>query len=89
MGGHTTMRSSHTILGMTSTFLTAVYRPETQLTPISPSEASKIIQTDLIGNVTFVDRNTAVVVPNAPGAGVLLGGLDGEIIHNGSGNGKY
>ena len=58
-----------------------------KLTPISPSEASKIIQTDLIGNVTFVDRNTAVVVPNAVGAGVILGGLDGEIIHDGPGTG--
>ncbi len=58
-----------------------------KLTPIAPSEASKIIQTDLIGNVTFVDRNTAVVVPNAPAAGVVLGGFDGDIVHEGPGTG--
>ena len=75
--------------GMTLDFFDRGITTRDKLTPISPSEASKIIQTDLIGNVTYVDRNTAVVVPNAAGAGVLiLGGLDGEIIHDGPGNGS-
>jgi len=58
------------------------------LTPIAPSESSKIIQTDLIGNITFVDVNTAAVVPNAPAAGAVLGSVDGEIQHTGPATGQ-
>lgn len=36
------------------------------LTPISPTESSKDIQVDALGRVTFVDQNTAVVVPQPP-----------------------
>ncbi len=39
--------------------------------------------------MTYVDKNTAVVVPNAAAAGVLIGGLDGEIIHDGPGTGNF
>ena len=49
-----------------------------QLVPIAPSETSKIIQTDLIGNVVFLDKNTASVVPNAAAAGYVAGGIVGE-----------
>ncbi|MFT5517098.1 MAG: hypothetical protein ACI80V_003237 [Rhodothermales bacterium] len=59
-----------------------------KLTAIAPTEASKIIQTDLIGNVTFVDKNTAVVVPNAPAAGALLGGISGEVTLEGPATGE-
>jgi hypothetical protein len=59
-----------------------------RLTPIAPSESSKIIQTDLIGNITFVDKNTASVVPNAAAAGAVRGSLDGEILHTGPATGQ-
>ena len=59
-----------------------------KLTPISPSESSKIIQTDLIGNVVFLDRNTASVVPNAPASGYVAGDVDGEISHIGPSTGN-
>ncbi len=58
-----------------------------KLVPIAPTESSKIIQTDLVGNVTFLDRNTASVVPNAPAAGYLAGGLAGELEHTGPATG--
>ncbi len=59
-----------------------------QLVPISPSESSKIIQTDLIGNVVFLDRNTASVVPNAPAGGYVAGQIEGEIEHDGPSTGS-
>ncbi len=59
-----------------------------RLTPISPSESSKIIQTDLVGNVTFVDQNTAAVVPNAPAIGFVSGDLEGDVGHEGPGTGE-
>ena len=59
-----------------------------KLTPIAPSESSKIIQTDLVGNVTFLDKNTAVVVPNAPSAGFIAGDIEGDIEHEGPGTGR-
>lgn len=58
-----------------------------KLTPIAPTESSKIIQTDLVGNVIGLDRNTAAVVPNAPAAGYVAGHLDGEVVHEGPGTG--
>lgn len=58
-----------------------------KLTPIAPSESAKIIQTDLVGNVTFLDRNTAAVVPNAPSAGFIAGDIEGDIAHEGPGTG--
>lgn len=59
-----------------------------QLVPIAPSESSKIIQTDLIGNVVFLDTNTASVVPNAPAAGYVAGGLEGELEQAGPSTGR-
>lgn len=59
-----------------------------KLTPIAPSESSKIIQTDLVGNVTFLDKNTAVVVPNAPSVGFIAGDIEGDIEHEGPGTGR-
>ncbi len=58
-----------------------------RLTPIPPSESAKIIQTDLVGNVTFLDKNTAVVVPNAPSVGFISGGVEGGLEHAGPGTG--
>ncbi len=58
------------------------------LAPVSPSECSKIIQTDLVGNVVFVDRNCAVVVPNAAGAGYIAGNINGEVKHKGTATGS-
>jgi len=58
-----------------------------QLVPIAPSESSKIIQTDLVGNVIFLDKNTASVVPNAPAAGYVAGGIEGELTQEGPSTG--
>ncbi len=58
-----------------------------QLVPIAPSESSKIIQTDLVGNVVFLDKNTASVVPNAPAAGYVAGGIEGELTQEGPATG--
>lgn len=59
-----------------------------RLTPIAPSESSKIIQTDLVGNVTFLDVNTAAVVPNAPAAGFISGDVEGDVLHQGPATGS-
>jgi len=53
-----------------------------------PSECTKIIQTDLVGNTTYVDRNCAVVVPNAPSAGYLKGNIVDGVQHTGLATGK-
>ena len=58
------------------------------LTPIAPTESAKIIQTDLVGNVTFLDQNTAAVVPNGPAAGFTSGDVEGELVHEGPGTGS-
>ena len=39
------------------------------LEPISPSESSKRIEVDILGNVLSLERNVAVVVPREPAAG--------------------
>ncbi len=59
-----------------------------KLVPIAPSESPKIIQTDLVGNVVFLDRNTASVVPNAPASGYVAGGIEGEVTHTGPATGR-
>jgi len=53
-----------------------------------PSECTKIIQTDLLGNVIFVDRNCAVVVPNAPSAGYIKGSIIDGVTHTGVATGR-
>lgn len=40
-------------------------------TGLQPTECSKIIRQDVAGNITFVDQNCAVAVPNAPVAGYV------------------
>ena len=51
------------------------------LAPVAPSECSKIIQTDLVGNVISMGRNCAVVVPNAPSAGYVEGNIGDGVFH--------
>lgn len=46
-----------------------------------PSETTKIISQDLVGNLLFVDINCAVVVPNAPAAGYLPPSVSGDVSH--------
>lgn len=53
-----------------------------KLLVIGPSESSKTIQTNLLGDVISMDRNCAVVVPNAPSLGYIEGSHDG-VVHNG------
>jgi len=57
------------------------------LSSISPTETSAIIQTDPLGRPTFVDRNTAVVVPVEPSAGYLEPQVDESGIEHISGLG--
>ncbi|MFA3783888.1 hypothetical protein ABRY23_12575 [Melioribacteraceae bacterium 4301-Me] len=44
-----------------------------------PTETTKIIQQDLVGNIRFVDINCAVVRPNAPVAGYTPPNVEGEL----------
>ncbi len=62
--------------------------PLSNLAPGPPSECGKNIQTDLLGNVTATDRNTAVVVPNAPSAGYTDAELTDGVVHTGLATGK-
>ena len=62
--------------------------PRDGFKPIYPVQNSKTITQDVVGNITFIDRNTAVVVPNAPAAGTELAALDSAIIHTGPASGK-
>lgn len=59
------------------------------LSPISPTETSKIIQVDPLGRPTFIDRNTAVVVPVEPSAGYIQPDLEEGVVRvsgNATGN---
>jgi len=44
-----------------------------------PSETTKIISVDLVGNIKFVDINCAVVTPNAPVAGYVPPQITGDL----------
>lgn len=48
-----------------------------KLLAIAPSECSKTIQTNLLGEVVSLGKNCAVVVPNAPSAGYVEGSHNG------------
>ncbi|RKY56660.1 MAG: hypothetical protein DRP96_10985 [Candidatus Neomarinimicrobiota bacterium] len=58
------------------------------LAPVYPTECSKIIQLDALGDVEFVDINCAVVTPNAGSAGYVEGHMDGELEHIGLATGR-
>ena len=55
---------------------------------VYPIQNSKTITQDVVGNIIFHDRNTAVVIPNAPGAGTQLAELENKIKHTGPATGK-
>lgn len=57
--------------------------PRDGFKPIYPVQNSKTITQDVVGNIIFHDRNTAVVVPNAPSAGTEWAALDGPVEHQG------
>lgn len=61
--------------------------PRNGFKPIYPVQNSKTITQDVVGNIIFMDRNTAVVVANSPTAGTDFAALDGEIEHDGPGTG--
>ena len=44
-----------------------------------PSETTKIISEDLVGNIFFVDINCAVVTPNSPAAGYVPPEVSGDV----------
>ncbi|MCI0515056.1 hypothetical protein L0128_17715 [candidate division KSB1 bacterium] len=62
--------------------------PKDGYKPIYPVQNSKTITQDVVGNIVFHDRNTAVVVPNTPAAGTELAQLDGLIGHTGPATGS-
>ena len=51
------------------------------LESISPSESSKRIEADILGNVISLDRNVAVVVPREPAAGHQPPGIESSVQH--------
>ena len=53
------------------------------LASVFPTECSKIIQMDALGDVEFVDINCVVVTPNAGSAGYIEGYMDGDYEHIG------
>ncbi len=55
--------------------------PTEGLEPIPPSESSKVIETDLLGNVVNVDINCAVVTPEEPAAGYVPPSLADSVEH--------
>lgn len=61
--------------------------PRDGFKPIYPVQNSKTITQDVVGNIIFADRNTAVVVPNAPAAGTEFAALDGNVEHEGPATG--
>ena len=61
--------------------------PRDGFKPIYPVQNSKTITQDVVGNIIFTDRNTAVVAPNAPTAGTDFASLDGNIEHDGPATG--
>ncbi len=61
--------------------------PKDGFKPIYPVQNSKTITQDVVGNIIFTDRNTAVVVPNAPTAGTEFAQLNGDIEHEGPATG--
>jgi hypothetical protein len=44
-----------------------------------PSETTKIITEDLVGNIQFIDINCAVVTPEAPAAGYVPPSVKGDV----------
>jgi len=46
---------------------------------LQPTECSKIIRQDEAGNITFVDQNCAVCIPNAPVAGYVSPQILGDL----------
>lgn len=56
------------------------------LAPISPTESSKIIEVDAFERPVTIDRNTAVVVPQAPASGFIPAQLENNEIDRVSGN---
>jgi hypothetical protein len=56
---------------------------------LQPSECTKIITEDFSGVITFIDRNCAVVTPNAPAAGYIPPQVTGNLADaDGVGTGK-
>lgn len=64
--------------------------PEFGTAGLLPSETTKIITQDLVGNLQFVDVNCAVVTPNAAAAGYLPPSVNGDVekVTQGLGTGK-
>lgn len=57
---------------------------------LPPSECTKVITEDIVGNITFIDINCAVVTPNAPAAGYIPPQIEGDLskVTSGLGSGS-
>jgi hypothetical protein len=62
--------------------------PRDGFKPRYPVQNSKTITQDVVGNIIFNDRNTAIVVPNAPAAGAEYAALDSLVQHVGPATGQ-
>lgn len=62
--------------------------PKDGFKPRYPVQNSKTITQDVVGNIIYHDRNTAIVVPNAPAAGTEYAELDSVIQHLGPATGE-
>lgn len=58
------------------------------LAPISPSESSKLIEVDVLGNILFLGKNVVSVVPREPAAGSVPPVFESNIVHTGNGTGS-
>lgn len=73
--------------GYAESFFEAGISELESLAPISPTESSKIIEVDAFERAITVDRNAAVVVPQAPAAGYVAAEIGEEGIDQVSGYG--
>lgn len=62
--------------------------PKDGFKPLYPVQNSKTITQDVVGNIIYNDRNTAIIVPTAPAAGTEWADIDGPIEHEGPATGE-
>ncbi|MBU0475868.1 MAG: hypothetical protein KKF62_17110 [Bacteroidetes bacterium] len=73
---------SNVVNGITYYYALVAYDqgdPDFGTTGLLPSENTKIITVDLVGNLKFVDINCAAITPNAPAAGYLPPQISGNL----------
>ncbi len=64
--------------GQTYFYAVVAYDQGDSLKGLQPSETTKQITENLVGDITFIDFNCAVITPNAPAAGYIPPEIDGD-----------